>query len=74
MKLFEVIVDELLQGLDPTVRIEEDARDVLEKQRTSQLEQGHAATEEEEGNTPTNDFPASLTRRFEVRRLFKSLP
>lgn len=42
IKMFEMIADKLLAEIDPTVRFEDDARDVLEKQRKSQVEQSNA--------------------------------
>jgi hypothetical protein len=53
IKMFERIADELLTNIDPTKRFEEDVRDVLEKQRASQI-QATANPVRQETQNPKN--------------------
>jgi hypothetical protein len=48
----------------------EDARDVLQRQRQAQLQQASAQDDgnddDDNASAPTNAFPATLVRRYEV--------
>jgi len=78
IRLIERAADDILAGMEPTVDLSdrEDVRDVLQRQRTLQLERTRAADEgldDADSSLATEAFPAALVRRYEVRLIPPSL-